>query len=115
MPRKSNRPNQHLPGRAERTCISGPKPFAIKSSAIVGVTLLENQEFQWLLFQFSEKPKDEISELLRGAGYRWRPSDRVWFHPIEQESGWKTRLDAERLFDTVIELMSRNPGILQTR
>ena len=106
----ANDPGEPVPAEP-----AGPKPFAVKTDATAGVTLREDRRFRQVQLQFRDKPSDAVRELVREAGFRWQPTDRVWTHRIDREAGWKTRLDAERLFGQVVEQIGREQGVPQSR
>jgi hypothetical protein len=91
------------------------KPFKFKSDAVAGVALLEDRRYKQMQFQFDEKPSDGVRKLLRDAGYTWQPADRVWVQPIDRKAGWMTRLDAEKLFDRIVESIAQDRGAIPSR
>ena len=48
---------------------------------------------------------------MKEAGYRWNPSDRVWAHPVRPESAMSTRIEAERLYQDVCQMIRQEKGI----
>ena len=104
--------SEATPGTVQPT---GPKPFAIKSDFPTGVTLREDKRYRQVQLQFVDKPSDAVRMIVREAGFSWQPTDRVWVKPIDREAGWKSRLDAERLFQEVVEQIAHEQGNPQSR
>jgi hypothetical protein len=93
----------------------GPRPFVIQSDAVTGVALREDKRFRQAQLQFRDKPSDAVRMIVREAGFTWQPTDRVWVKPIDREAGWKTRVDAERLFKEVVEEIAHEQGQTHSR
>ena len=52
-----------------------------------------------------------VIDLLKEAGYRWNPRDRVWTYPVRQDSARSTRIDADRLYQEVRQMLRQEKSI----
>jgi hypothetical protein len=60
---------------------------------------------------FDEKPSPAVLDVLKNAGYRWNPRDKVWVHPVNRESARTTRIEAHRLYDEVRGMIRQEKGV----
>ena len=88
-----------------------PDPFAIAGDNVAGVRLFESKRDRQMAIGFDDKPSQPVIDMLKEAGYRWNPSDRVWTHPVRQESAMSTRIDAERLYQDARQMIRQDKGI----
>ena len=58
-----------------------------------------------------DKPSQAVIDTMKEAGYRWNPSDRIWAHPVRPESAMSTRIEAERLYQEVCQMIRQEKGI----
>ena len=58
-----------------------------------------------------DKPSQAVIDTMKEAGYRWNPSDRIWAHPVRPESAMGTRIEAERLYEQVRQMIRQEKGI----
>jgi hypothetical protein len=96
--------------------VSAPDPFGIAGDNVAGVRLLESKRHRHMAIKFGEggiedKPSQEVIDTVKQAGYRWNPTDRMWVHPIHSESAMATRIDAERLYQQVRQMIRQEKGI----
>src|SRR5277367_5271653 len=85
----------NAPGFAERvgekTYKPLPDPFGIAADYLAGVRLMENKKERTMAIQFGDgsteaKPSQDVIGMVKAAGYRWNPSERMWTHPIRYET-----------------------------
>lgn len=88
-----------------------PDPFGIAADYAAGVRLFESKQDRVMAIKFDEKPSQEVLERLKLSGYRWNPRDKVWVHPVRPEAARATRIDAERLYQVVREMIREEKGI----
>jgi hypothetical protein len=88
-----------------------PDPFAFAGDNVAGVRLFESRRDRQMAIGFDDKPSQPVIDMLKDAGYRWNPSDRVWTHPVRPESAMATRIDAERLYQDARQLIRQEKGI----
>jgi hypothetical protein len=93
-----------------------PDPFGIAADNIAGVRLFENRRRRQMGIKFGgggpeDKPSQAVIDTIKEAGYRWSPADRAWLHPIRTESAMATRIDAERLYQEVRQMVRQEKGI----
>ena len=88
-----------------------PDPFGIASDLAAGVRLFESRQDRLMAIKFDEKPSQEVIDKLKDSGFRWNPSDKVWVHPVRIESARATRIEAERLYQEVRQMIRRDKGI----
>ena len=58
-----------------------------------------------------DKPSQAVIDRMKEAGYRWNPSDRIWAHPVRADSAMSTRIEAERLYQEVRQMIRQEKGI----
>ena len=100
----------------QRKWVSAPDPFGIATDNLAGVRLFESKQDRQMAIKFGEgrpedKPSQAVIDRLKEAGYRWNPSDRIWAHPVGAESAMSTRIEAERLYQEVRQMIRREKGI----
>jgi hypothetical protein len=87
-----------------------PDPFLIAFDNIARVRLFENRQARVMAIKFDEKPAQAVTDVLKEAGFRWNPADRVWTQPVRGDSAMTTRIDAERLYQQVREMIRQDKG-----
>jgi len=100
-------------GQRERNVI--PDPFGIASDTIARVRLFESRRDQQVAIKFGDggpedKPSSAVRDKLKEAGYHWNPTHRIWAHPVSGDSARQTRIDAERLFQEVRQMIRHDKG-----
>ena len=86
-------------------------PFGIAGDYVAGVRLFENRKARLMAIKFEDKPGQDVRDRMKDAGYRWNSRDMVWIHPIEAESARTTRIEAERLYQEVRDMIRQEKGI----
>lgn len=109
-------PSEQTPSFVERlgerrSRIAIPDPFGIASDFAAGVKLFENRQDRVMAIKFDDKPSQEVIDRLKESGYRWNPNDKVWVHPVHFESARTTRIEAERLYQEVRQMVRHDKGI----
>jgi len=87
-----------------------PDPFLIAFDNIARVRLFENRQARVMAIKFDEKPAQAVTDVLKEAGFRWNPADRVWTQPVRGDSAMATRIDAERLYQEVRQMIRQDKG-----
>ena len=100
----------------KRSPVTGPDPFGIASDYLAGVRLFESKRDRQVAIKFGEgrpedKPGQAVIDRLKEAGYHWNPSDRIWAHPVGGDSARSTRIEAERLYQEVRQMIRQEKGI----
>ena len=100
----------------QRNRATGPDPFGIASDYLAGVRLFESKRDRQVAIKFGEgrpedKPSQAVIDQLKEAGYHWNPSDRIWAHPVGGDSARSTRIEAERLYQEVRQMIRKEKGI----
>jgi hypothetical protein len=93
-----------------------PDPFGIATDYLAGVRLFESKQDRQMAIKFGEgrpedKPSQAVIDTMKEAGYRWNPADRIWAHPVRPESAMSTRIEAERLYQEVRQMIRQEKGI----
>lgn len=93
-----------------------PDPFGIAADYIAGVRLFEKKRRGQMGIKFGDggpedKPSQAVIDKVKEAGYRWDPAERAWLHPIGAESAMATRIEAERLYQEVRQMIRQEKGI----
>ena len=58
-----------------------------------------------------DKPSQAVIDTMKEAGYRWNPADRIWAYPVRGDSAMSTRIEAERLYQEVRQMIRQEKGI----
>jgi hypothetical protein len=93
-----------------------PDPYGIAKDPVAGVRLFESKQDRQMAIQFGEgrpdaKPSQAVIEMLKEAGYRWNPADRIWAHPVRSDSANTTRIEAEWLYQEIRQMIRQEKGI----
>lgn len=80
-------------------------PFAVRADYQAGVHLLEDRKFRQMVFRFDAKPAEAVRQAVHDAGYRWRAAEGVWTRQLEAGQEWRTRAEANALFDRLTALI----------
>jgi hypothetical protein len=86
-------------------------PFSIARDYQAGVELLESRRFRQMQIKFDEKPSPAVLDTIRAEGYGWRNQDKAWTKQMSQETAMQTRIDAERLYQQVADMLCQEKGI----
>jgi hypothetical protein len=107
--------NDNQPSFAERVGqrqrVTAADPFGIAGDYLAGVRLFESKRDRQMAFKFDEKPSRAVLDTLTDAGYRWNPLDKIWAHPVRPESAMTTRIEAERLYQEIRQMVRQDKGI----
>jgi hypothetical protein len=107
--------NGNQPSFAERVGqrprVSTADPFGIAGDYLAGVRLFEGKRDRQMALKFEEKPSQAVIDRLKEAGYHWNPLDKIWAHPVRAESAMSTRIEAERLYQEVRQMIRQEKGI----
>ena len=93
-----------------------PDPFGIAKDNLAGVRLFESKEDRQMAIKFGDgrpedKPSQAVIDKVKEAGYRWDPRDRVWAQAVRGNSAMATRIEAEKLFQEVRQMIREEKGI----
>ena len=86
-------------------------PFVIAVDTVAEVALYENRNDRQMAIGFIEKPSQAVIDKIKEFSYRWNPADRVWTHTLHKDSAMTTRIDAERLYQEVRQMIRQEKGI----
>ena len=89
--------------------------FGLRADHEVGVGLLEDKRFKQMQIRFAEKPSDEVRRVVREAGFQWRSQEEAWAKRIDPDKGWRTRAEAEALYDRVTVMIRAERGLAPAR
>ena len=64
-----------------------------------------------MAIKFEEKPSRAVLDKMHDAGWVWRQTDRIWAHALTPESAMSTRINAERLYQEVRQMVRQEKGI----
>jgi len=100
----------------QRKWVPAPDPFAIAGDYVAGVSLFESKRDRQMAIKFGEgraedKPIQPVIDKLKEAGYRWNPADRIWAHPVNPESARSTRIEAEKLYKALCQMIRQEKGV----
>jgi hypothetical protein len=93
-----------------------PDPFAIAIDTQAGVRLFESKEDRQMAIKFGDgrpedKPPQQVIDTLKEHGYRWQPENKVWAKPVRSNDAMQTRIEAERLYQEVSQMIREEKGI----
>jgi hypothetical protein len=86
-------------------------PFGIAGDYVAGVRLFENRKDRLMVIKFEQRPSTDVLDRLKDSGFRWNPRDQVWVHPIYSEQARRIRIEAERLYQEVRDLIRQEKDI----
>ena len=100
----------------QKKWVSPPDPFGIAKDNVAGVRLFESKRDRQMAIMFGEgrpedKPSQAVIDKMKEAGFRWNPSGRIWAYPVRSESAMSTRIEAERLYQEVRQMIRQEQGI----
>ena len=100
----------------QRKWVSAPDPFGIATDNLAGVRLFESKQDRQMAIKFGDgrpedKPSQAVIDRMKEAGFRWNPADRIWAHTVRPESAMRTRIEAERLYQEVRQMIRQEKGI----
>ena len=100
----------------QKKWVPAPDPFGIATDNLAGVRLFESKQDRQMAIKFGEgrpedKPSQAVIDKMKEAGYRWNPADRIWAHPVRPDSAMSTRIDAEKLYQEVRQMIRQEKGI----
>ena len=89
-----------------------PDQFVFAGDYAAGVRLLENRRFRRSEIEFLEgKPSQPVLDQLKADGFRWSPNEKVWSRPVGVEDAYATRVEAERTFNQVAQMIREEKGL----
>jgi len=93
-----------------------PDPFGVAHDNVAGVRLFESRQDRQMAIKFGDgspeqKPSQAVIDRMKETGYRWSAGDRVWTYPLTPDSAVSTRIDAERLYQEVRQMIREEKGI----
>ena len=88
-----------------------PDPFGIAGDYEAGVRLFENRRERLMVIKFEKKPGGDVLDRMKDAGFRWNPRDQVWVHPIHPEFARRIRIEAERVYQDVRQMVRQEKGL----
>ena len=88
-----------------------PDPFVIALDNVGGVSLCEVKRYGVMAILFQDWPTQPVVDLLERAGYRWDDMDIVWTKPVRERSARSNRIDAERLYQEVRQMIRQEKGV----
>ena len=103
----------------QRKWQAAPDPFGIAKDNLAGVRLFESREDGQMAIKFGsgspeDKPSQAVIDKMKEAGYRWNLADRIWTYPVRPDSAMSTRIDAEKLYQEVRQMIRQEKGIEAT-
>jgi hypothetical protein len=90
-----------------------PDPFGIAGDYEAGVRLFENRRDRLMVIKFEQKPSSEVLTRMKDGGFRWNPRDQVWVHPIYPDQARQIRIEAERTYQDVTQMIRQERGLSQ--
>lgn len=113
-------PGTDRPGFSERVGQrkrpSAPDPYPIAIDVDAGVRLFESKQDKQMAIKFGQgrpedKPSEAVLNVLRDAGYRWDNRDKIWAHPVQDDTALRTRIEAEELYQEIRQMIRHEKGI----
>jgi hypothetical protein len=93
-----------------------PDPFGIAIDKLAGVRLFESKQDRQMAIKFGDgrpedKPSQAVIDKLKEHGYRWQPENKIWAKPVRFQDAMQTRIEAERLYQEVTQMIREEKGI----
>lgn len=88
-----------------------PDPFGIAGDPEAGVRLFENRRERLMVIKFEKRPGGDVLDRMKDAGFRWNPRDQVWVLPIHPEYARRIRVEAERVYQDVRQMVRQEKGL----
>ncbi len=110
-PPETNANSQSFADRVgQRKRVAAPDPFGIAVDTVAAVRLFESKQDRQMAIMFGDgspqdRPSQAVIDTMKGAGYRWDPSDRIWAYPVQADTARTTRIEAERLYQEVCKMI----------
>ncbi len=98
-------------GDEESAKVKIPNPYPFQSDRQTGVVLLEDRQLRKMQLKFDMKPSDEVRQVLRDAGFRWKSAHQTWEIAVDKEQSWTARAQADKLFKQVTGMIRQELGI----
>ena len=100
----------------QKKWVAPADPFGIAHDNLAGIRLFESKQDRQMAIKFGEgrpedKPSQTVIDMLKEAGYRWNPRDRIWAHPLRSESAMATRIEAEWLYQELRHIIRQEKCI----
>ena len=102
----------------QKNWVPAPDPFGIALDTVAGVRLFESKQDRQMAIKFGDgrpedKPSQAVIDKMKEAGFRWNPVDRIWAYPVRADSAMSARIDAEKLYQEVRQMIRQEKGIDQ--
>ncbi len=108
-----NAPSRRAEGDGEEKAW---KPlFGWRGDHEAGVKLQEDRRFKQVRISFADRPSDDVRRVVRDAGFQWRSQDQAWTRQIDPDKAWRTRAEAEALYDRVTAMIRAERGLEPSR
>ena len=89
-----------------------PDPLVLVGDYEAGVRFRESRRFRRSEIEFLEgKPSQPVLDQLKADGFRWSPDEKVWSRPVGVNDAYATRVEAERTFNQVAQMIREEKGI----
>lgn len=100
----------------QRKWVSTPDPFGIASDNLAGVRLFESMQDRQMAIKFGDgtpkdKPPKPVIDKLKETGWAFDWDNRIWTYPVREESARTTRIESERLYQEVRQMLRQAKGI----
>jgi hypothetical protein len=100
----------------QRQWIPIPDPYPIVSDPDVDIKLFESVRDEQMAFKFGDgspkdKPSQRVLDKMHQAGYQWNSAERIWAFPLMPHSAMTTRINAERLYQELRQIIRQEKGI----
>jgi len=104
----------------QKKWVEAPDPFGIATDYMAGVRLFQSRNDHQMAIKFGDgrpedKPSQAVIDKMKEAGFRWKSVHRIWAHPVGGESAMRTRIDAEKLYQEVRQMIRKEKGIEATQ
>ena len=95
--------------QAEQAKANRPDPFVIAGDYKAGVQLLESRRYWQMQLKFNDKPSQAVIDTVKNEGFTYNGKDKVWTKQTYPDA-MATRIDAERLFKQVADMIRQELG-----
>ena len=100
----------------QRQWAAASAPFGGIFDTVAKVSVFEGRQGRQMTIKFGQgrpedKPSHAVITRMKEAGYRWDPTDRIWAYPVRPGSVVRTRIEAERLYQEVCDMIRQEKGL----
>ena len=95
----------------QKKWVPAPDPFGIAGDSGRRLRLFESRRDRQMALKFDDKPSQRVIDKLKDADYHWNPTDKISGTSSKEDTALTTRIDAERLYQEIRQMILQEKGI----